>query len=374
MRNKEIIYERDINKSYMKILSGAEECFDERILSRRYFEGTVPMERCFVNGSGQYWYNISGKQALDNYCRLNAIGQTFFEKIILCVCNQLEVLEWNLVDSRCLVVDPEYIFVDNNGEDVSFVLFPREKGDFFGEFQELMEYLLTKLNHSDKDAVHAAYQIYELTLNDGCSIGSIKDAILQRRIKEKKVQILQDAQIHPEEFEVTDRSQETCVTEKAKWSLFFIPQEIEEKISVLFEKLAKVLKKENKEQVPLVVYPEDSETMEEIEIHPTVCLSVPLGEPQGMLMYEGMGDYPDFEIKQMLCLIGKSHKASLQIERETISQIHAKIDFLAGDYYIEDMNSTNGTYLNDEILNYKEKRKMSPGDVIRFADVKYRFL
>lgn len=38
------------------------------------------------------------------------------------------------------------------------------------------------------------------------------------------------------------------------------------------------------------------------------------------------------------------------------------------------MNSTNGTFVNDEMLNYKEQRELSPGDVLRFADVKYRFL
>ena len=32
------------------------------------------------------------------------------------------------------------------------------------------------------------------------------------------------------------------------------------------------------------------------------------------------------------------------------------------------------TFINDELLNYREKRRLFSGDVIRFADVKYRFL
>ena len=57
-----------------------------------------------------------------------------------------------------------------------------------------------------------------------------------------------------------------------------------------------------------------------------------------------------------------------------ISQFHAKIEWMDDVYYIEDTNSTNGTYVNDTLLNYKEKRELTPGDSIRFADVKYRFM
>ena len=91
-------------------------------------------------------------------------------------------------------------------------------------------------------------------------------------------------------------------------------------------------------------------------------------------MYEGMGDYPDFEIGEGSCILGKNPKVKLYLNRETVSQFHAKFDYFDHNYYIEDMNSTNGTFVNDEMLNYKEKRVLAPGDVLRFADVKYRFL
>ena len=97
-------------------------------------------------------------------------------------------------------------------------------------------------------------------------------------------------------------------------------------------------------------------------------------DPKGILIYEGIGDYPDFEIGERMCVIGKSQKATIQIEKETISQFHAKIEYIVDNYYIEDMNSTNGTFVNDEILNYKQRVLLNAGDVIRFADVKYRFL
>ena len=359
MINREITYERDANKSYMKIPAVVESCLDEKLIFRKGYQGILPMEKCYVNGCGQYWYNISGWQALDAYCRMHTITHDFFETLILRICSQLEVLEWNLIDTNCLVVDPELIFVSHNGEDVSFILYPEIKGNFLDELQQLMEYLLTKLNHGDKEGVHNAYGIYNITHTEGYSITDLKQLILSRRTVKKPE--IEEKIIIPENIEITSK-EEPALENKFMGILDWIKELLP-------------IKKENKEEVPMVVYPEDEpEEADQITINPTICLTASIGETRGILVYEGMKDYPDFELGQEVCILGKHPKVKLQIARETISQYHAKIDYVNKTYYIEDMNSTNGTYVNDELLNYREKRALSPGDVLRFADVKYRFL
>lgn len=59
---------------------------------------------------------------------------------------------------------------------------------------------------------------------------------------------------------------------------------------------------------------------------------------------------------------------------DTVSRIHAKITKEEDSYYIEDMNSTNGTYCNGELLNYKEKTLLQKNDRIAFAKELYRFV
>ena len=368
MINREITYERDVNKSYMKIPAAMEVGMDEKLMFRKAYQGIVPMEKCYVNGCGQYWYNISGRQALDAYCRVHAINQNFFETLLLRICSQLEVLEWNLIDSSCLVVDPELIFVNASGEEFSFVLYPDSKGSFMDELQQLMEYLLTKLNHGDQEGVHQAYGIYHMILTGGYSIAELKQAILKG--KEQGNLNKEENEIPISEIEWSE--EEDCdETEANTWT------EIEKRIQKIMEwiKVRWILKKENKDEIPMVVYPEDEEeeTIAEV-INPTICLAATLGEPRGTLVYEGMGDYPDFELEKGSSIVGKNPHVKLYINRDTVSQFHAKIECFDKTYYIEDMNSTNGTFVNDEILNYKEKRALSPGDVLRFADVKYRFL
>lgn len=368
--NREITYERDVHKSYMKIPAVLESCLDEKLIFHKRYPGILPMEKCYVNGSGQYWYNISGKQALDAYCRVNQINQGFFERLLLRICSQLEVLEWNLIDTRCLVVDPELIFLNNSGEEVSFILYPDEKGDFFDELQRLMEYLLTKLNHGNREEVHQVYRIYEMILTKGYSISDLKKTILEGQEKQYPEEVCMKEDRRETTEEIKERIQEE--TEKAKMDIF---EELEKKIQNLLEKAKVILwRKDNKEEIPMVINPEDEVAEEELVVHPTVCLAAVAEKPRGILLYEGIGDYPDFELQQEANIVGKNPRVKLHIDRDTISQFHAKIDYIDNDYYIEDMNSTNGTFINEEILNYKERKVLSSGDVIRFADVKYRFL
>lgn len=358
MINREITYERDVSKSYMKIPAVREVCMDEKLMFRKEYQGFLPMEKCYVNGCGQYWYNISGRQALDAYCRIHTMDQSFFEALILRICSQLELMEWNLIDNRCLVVDPELIFVDHSGENIAFVLYPDTKGDFWEEFRQLMEYLLTKLNHSDKEGVRRVYGIYQRVVSGECNPADLKQMILSQR--ETPTEVAQ------EEVYIKKEEHFSADTEI----------EIGKKLNELFEEIKRRLsfKKENKETIPMVVHPEDCEEEEESVIHPTVCLAATLGKPKGVLIYEGMGDYPNFELEQEACVLGKNPRVKLYINRETISQFHAKFGYCEKDYYVEDMNSTNGTFVNDQMLNYKEKRILSPGDILCFADVKYRFL
>lgn len=71
--------------------------------------------------------------------------------------------------------------------------------------------------------------------------------------------------------------------------------------------------------------------------------------------------------------IGHGPEADARIVRDTVSQIHARIDRDGDHYYIEDLNSTNGTCVNDEALVYKERRLLKINDIVQIADIRYRF-
>jgi hypothetical protein len=127
---------------------------------------------------------------------------------------------------------------------------------------------------------------------------------------------------------------------------------------------------------PEIVYPEayGEAVAERQESYPTICLNNYPRQPEGILVYEGRENYEDIRLEGELSTIGKGDGVDADIRKDTISHLHARIHCEGGEYYIEDLNSTNGTYVNDNLLCYKEKRMLKSNDVIRFADVKYRFV
>ena len=69
--------------------------------------------------------------------------------------------------------------------------------------------------------------------------------------------------------------------------------------------------------------------------------------------------------------IGRSGEADVQIEDRYASGIHARIFSRDGRTFVEDMNSTNGTLLNDAEL--KGEAELLDGDVVRIGDTEFRF-
>ena len=69
--------------------------------------------------------------------------------------------------------------------------------------------------------------------------------------------------------------------------------------------------------------------------------------------------------------LGRSDGAAIRVDDAFASSAHARI-FPRGEYmYLEDMGSTNGTYLNGRQVKTPERLKMA--DVIRIGDSEYRY-
>ncbi len=69
--------------------------------------------------------------------------------------------------------------------------------------------------------------------------------------------------------------------------------------------------------------------------------------------------------------IGRSSEADVRIDDRYASGVHARIFTRDGHTYVEDMNSTNGTLLNDATLN--GEAELIDGDVVRIGDTEFRY-
>ncbi len=77
------------------------------------------------------------------------------------------------------------------------------------------------------------------------------------------------------------------------------------------------------------------------------------------------------ELVKPVTVIGRGSEADLVIERDSVSRKHARIVRKGNQYLVEDLNSTNGTYLNDVAISHGVLRD---GDFLKVGNAIYKFL
>jgi two-component system, NtrC family, response regulator AtoC len=95
------------------------------------------------------------------------------------------------------------------------------------------------------------------------------------------------------------------------------------------------------------------------------------GEPEHslvlLIMVKGGVQEFDLRPRKEPVTIGRSSKATIRIDRRSISRIHAAITISADSIVVEDRGSTNGTYVNGERIT--APTHVNVGDALRFGKV-----
>ena len=69
--------------------------------------------------------------------------------------------------------------------------------------------------------------------------------------------------------------------------------------------------------------------------------------------------------------IGRSAKNDLFIDQESVSRHHARITFDGRSHWVQDLRSTNGTHLNDELIR---ERALHDGDQLRIGQTILKYM
>jgi predicted component of type VI protein secretion system len=105
---------------------------------------------------------------------------------------------------------------------------------------------------------------------------------------------------------------------------------------------------------------------------------VPAAQPQvhsGRLVVVKSSDLDeglDFQLNSSQVMIGRGGQNDIALpEDEYVSARHARFEPRQDGVWIQDLGSTNGTYLNG--VRLERPRRLSPGDVVRVGDTDLRF-
>lgn len=390
----EIMYKRNIKQSFM-VITADEVVTDYQIAmcTRNKIPGLLELETVVADGRLQFWYDITGKQSFEEYLKNHSLEESLFVRLLKSVQDVAGNLNGYLLEENHIQLEMQTIFIDLTTQQLYFCYFPKENKGLTESFHLLMEHLLTRIEHSDKQVVTIAYEAYQMTLLDGYSIEKIYQMAAQKGdekgeakgeqyennyekeyvdtldMEDRQLQVLEE-QGHYKTSKKNSEERNNLPNQLKK-----VKDQIKNIVSSMDEQgFSWKIRKSKADQLQMVFEPEEDVCQEESNYTVFLGDQIEKKEYTGILEYIGMEDSPNMFIRKSPYHIGSREDADGVIDKKSISRLHARITKEQDDYFIEDLNSRNGTWVNGELLNYLEKVHLFEGSKITFAREEYRFL
>lgn len=361
-----ITYIKNLSRSFM-VLKDAEfeyENFEILMLLNNKIPGLLELQIIIGDGKMEYWYDITGMTALDTLLDLYPLDEDHIRKLTEDLYDMNLKLDEYLLDGANICYLPQLLYFDRIAGKYKFCYLPGSRADRNMGIQTLTEYMLTKINHTDANAVKIGYALYDKSTQECCSAEELlactnipKQPVEETHYGEQEELWKEEVMAGNEEI----NRKSTALGEVKKW----------------FRNRKKESGKKYRE-----LYPEESGDPENDRFffgkdrmdNPTVFLKTQKNLIMGRLLYQGKNGEADFILEDEIFVIGKENeKASGVLKSAAVSRMHAKITKREGEYYLEDLNSTNGTYLNGRELSYHDPVKLHRNDRICFATEEYIF-
>lgn len=351
----DVHYKRDLNSNYM-ILTDAdtqEKGYEVRMITENRIYGFLPCVIQKHEERTEYYYEITGRQSMALAYERRKLTCNELRELLRELERILEAAGEYLLIPDHFVLNPEYMYLNTKSEKLSLCYYPSYEKSIRESFLDLAEYLLGKLDKGDTEGIEFGYDLYQCALEQNFSLLEV----LNRHTKPVEVHPLE-----PEPLEEPAASvQEEMLEKTGSWKNFF-------------------KKKQKKPQLEDYLAEADQmgsgsvlflrEQHQEAAGQETICLQ-PV-KREGLYLKSQDPEYPDLDIQNESYLIGK-RKESVDgfIPAPTISRIHARITKEDSGYYLEDLNSTNGTWAGQMQLDPYELFPLENGMHVTFASVEY---
>ena len=399
-------YIRSLNCNYERMLlekKPEEKKYQYCILSRGGIRGLLSCGLRYINGNAYLYYDISSKQNVEQlYCKRSLERQWLIDFLWNMKQIQQE-LERFLLDMRNVIWSPNQVFLDLETREYSFLYIPYYEGE--ATFGQMMNFFLEHLDYDDEGLVECVYHMNEQWEQFGeeylrCKI--FEDA---KALETVAPVVTEKMNAYSVEEEVGDIPLESEGEEQQKGGIWSVsgknrkangtirPEEGEGKRGL--RSILEGRKQRNKryrdeyhysmkqamegyavaeETTYEAVRPEEKEDCEDDDYGRTIYIEEKeLEGPKVFRLYAMDGSLLASLDKTDLSIGKKKDEVDLALEDSSVSRLHARIITEQDMAYLEDLNSTNGTFKNGHRLHPYEKRKLDKGDEIKCGKVSMIF-
>lgn len=375
-------YIRSMHCNYERILldkQPEEKKYQYCILSRGGIKGLLPCSLRYLNGLAYLYYDVTSKQNITQLYGKRCITRAWLKDFMWSLEQIHTELARFLLDESNILWYPEQIFQDLESNIFSFLYIPYYEGE--GSFLKLLEYLVEHIDYEDELLVECVYKMYEQCERNG-------EVYLQAQIFED-AKLLNREQIVNGEVQIPEMKKTTEASEEITEYQHVSEEEKEEEKQTVKKGFRYLLDgKRRRDKSARAQYQQEMQLAMEGY---AVAEEIPYGsemetetEEYGKTVYIEEAKIPREIIRRLYTQDGriiaqlnsesftigkKKGEVDLVLEDFAVSRIHARISTEENGLYLEDLNSTNGTYKNGLRLQPYERRKLEEGDEIRIGKV-----
>lgn len=402
-----IEYVREMNKNYLKIThdnNAPDYCM--KMLENNVIEGFLATRSVSVNNELSYMYDISGCIPLEE----KYMGVEFSTENIVHAAGMIReiirISENYMLDIDGILFDSRYIFCGINDASWSFVYNSGMASDARAGIKRIMEFILGRLNHKDNNAVILGYGLYKRICRDEIGLAQVfeeldelesRNAETEERGVEYELSRRQYPSVAPEiitqEEEKRPPDLRKYIAAAAAVSLVIsVLIGLTVGAAAVFFSLAvcaaaacalyivnirghlweKIVRRE-------VRLPYEVDTPELVigaseENNDATIIIGNAGNTYLRRVTKDGTAADEYTIITSPLNIGSGAASDIVIKDSGISRLHARLTKEGKMYFIKDMNSTNGTWVNEHRLSVYEMCPVKAGDIIRLAQSRFELI
>lgn len=395
-------YEQENNRTYAVIENEYEtqDCeYEQKMLQKNTIAGLLKMQTRRINNKIMFFYDVTSRQTLDKIFLYKNLGWQDFVNVINGIENMarsvddymLEKFDHNDKDHLMNVYEIYQKIVQNNYKicEMTALIDSLSASENFkntGTIMDFEEYGDTDVSGSEPQRVVIDDVVPEVIEEEE----EVKNTNIIKMIKVIKlicvvlVGYFIVRVMFPSLMPLKINTNIAFVAAVAGIVVYIFSDKVPDKLLTHFVKKEYIQKyetqinyqPENDSNINNdVIEKENSHTQ---EYEHTMLLSdymesIKKKEPEINLIYTGDEDMENISVEKLPCVVGSMEgRCNKVIHNRLVSHIHMCIVKINDDFYIEDMNSTNGTSVNGRRIATNQRCVIKNGDDIYIAALPYK--
>lgn len=347
------------------------------MLQNNTIEGFLEFEYYGIDDKMCLCYPYQNLQSVCAYLEKKKADFSFFQLLFANLAMIMESGASFLLPEQGYLLDMDMIFLDHLNKQVKVCYLPGQKAEIEQQMIRLVEILLEKADHRSENGIRLIYGLYDMLVTEGFCVERLsqflkdfsredftkednaasetdsdhvtkeglhndlqndtgrdqtKNRMCKDRFQKQDVQAGKNASYHQKEKK---SSKKLDSSDEIRFQLQYVPSYKRKGKSVF-----PFLKKRNKKSL--------------VDFFVMAC---------NLEKYESRLDE--------IC-IGRDQNCECNIAWERISMRHAHVGLEKNQFYVMDMDSAYGTYINGQKISAFVKTICNTGDILTFADISYQ--